>query len=104
MQPARARAGELVAGAPLDNGDVHAAERELAREHFTVRAQSRCDIWIDGKQVAKKTPAMEFRIPAGEHDVEFRTPTFDEKAKIEMSPDATMALFADDAKKTVRKL
>ena len=33
VQAARARAGEVLAGAPLDNGDVDARQRQLARQH-----------------------------------------------------------------------
>ena len=33
MQTARARADEVLAGAPLDNGDVDARQRQLARQH-----------------------------------------------------------------------
>src|SRR5215218_6625308 len=33
MQTACARAGEVLAGPPLDNGNVHARQRQLARQH-----------------------------------------------------------------------
>src|SRR4029079_5713731 len=40
MQTACARAGEVLAGAPLDNGDVDPQERELPRQHQPRRASS----------------------------------------------------------------
>ena len=40
MQTACARAGEVLAGAPLDNGDVDARQRQLARQHQPCRASS----------------------------------------------------------------
>ena len=40
MQAARARAGEFLAGAPLDNGDVDARQRQLARQHHPRRTPS----------------------------------------------------------------
>ena len=33
VQTARARAGEVLAGAPLDDGDVDPRQRQLARQH-----------------------------------------------------------------------
>src|SRR5205807_2332087 len=33
VQSTRARAGEVLAGAPLDNGNVDARQRQLARQH-----------------------------------------------------------------------
>src|SRR5437773_89215 len=33
MQTARARAGEILAGSPLDDGDIDAGQRQLARQH-----------------------------------------------------------------------
>jgi hypothetical protein len=35
-----ARAGEVLAGAPLDNGDVDARQRQLARQHQPCRTSS----------------------------------------------------------------
>jgi hypothetical protein len=40
MQTACARAGELLAGAPLDNGDVNPRQRQLARQHQPWRTSS----------------------------------------------------------------
>jgi hypothetical protein len=40
MQTAGARAGELLAGAPLDNGNVDARQRQLARQHQAGRARA----------------------------------------------------------------
>ena len=40
VQTARARAGELLAGAPLDDGDVDARQRQLARQHQPGRTSS----------------------------------------------------------------
>src|SRR5215204_576141 len=40
MQTACARAGEVLAGAPLDNGNVHARQRQLGRQHQPRRASS----------------------------------------------------------------
>ncbi len=42
MQAARARAGEVLVGAPLDDGDVDTRQRQLARQHQPRRASS-CD-------------------------------------------------------------
>jgi hypothetical protein len=41
MQAARARAGEVLALAPLDNGNVDARQRQFARQHQTGRARAR---------------------------------------------------------------
>ena len=41
MQAAGARAGELLAVAPFDNGNVDARQRQLARQHQTGRARAR---------------------------------------------------------------
>ncbi len=38
VQTARARADEVLAGAPLDNGDVDPRQRQLARQHQPRRA------------------------------------------------------------------
>ena len=59
MQTARARADELLAGAPLDDGDVDSRQRQLARQHQPRRTASgnhhrmlghrktpRCDICV----------------------------------------------------------
>ena len=40
VQTAGARAGEVLAGAPLDNGDVDPRQRQLARQHQPRRASS----------------------------------------------------------------
>jgi hypothetical protein len=40
MQTASTRASEFLAGAPLDNGDVDASQRQLARQHQPGRASS----------------------------------------------------------------
>ena len=40
MQAARARADEVLAGAPLDNGDVDPRQRQLARQHQPRRTAS----------------------------------------------------------------
>src|SRR5215217_5152359 len=40
MQPACARTGELLAGAPLDNGNVDPRQRQLARQHQPCRTSS----------------------------------------------------------------
>ncbi len=40
VQAARARAGEVLAGAPFDEGDIDAGERQLAREHEPRRPRS----------------------------------------------------------------
>src|SRR5438093_9975258 len=40
VQSTRARAGEVLAGAPLDNGDVDARQRQLARQHQPCRTSS----------------------------------------------------------------
>ena len=40
VQTARARAGEVLAGAPLDNGNVDARQRQLARQHQSRRTSS----------------------------------------------------------------
>ena len=40
MQAARARAGEFLAGAPLDNGDVDLRQRQFARQHQSCRTSS----------------------------------------------------------------
>ena len=40
VQAARARADELLAGAPLDNGNVDARQRQLARQHQPRRTSS----------------------------------------------------------------
>ena len=40
VQTACARAGEVLAGAPLDDGDVDARQRQLARQHQPRRASS----------------------------------------------------------------
>src|SRR6266498_451929 len=40
MQAACARAGEVLAGAPLDNGDVDPRQRQLARQHQPCRTSS----------------------------------------------------------------
>ena len=40
VQAARARADEVLAGAPLDNGDVDARQRQLARQHQPRRTSS----------------------------------------------------------------
>ena len=40
MQTACARAGEVLAGAPLDDGDVDARQRQLARQHQPGRTAS----------------------------------------------------------------
>ena len=40
MQTACARAGEVLVGAPLDDGDVDARQRELARQHQPRRTSS----------------------------------------------------------------
>ena len=40
VQTACARAGEVLAGAPLDNGDVDARQRQLARQHQPGRTAS----------------------------------------------------------------
>src|ERR671918_591660 len=40
MQTARARAGEVLAGAPLDNGNVYPRQRQLARQHQPRRTSS----------------------------------------------------------------
>ena len=40
VQTARARAGEVLAGAPFDNGDVDARQRQLARQHQPGRTSS----------------------------------------------------------------
>src|ERR1700704_5103452 len=40
MQTACARAGEVLVGAPLDDGDVDAHQRELARQHHPRRTSS----------------------------------------------------------------
>ena len=41
MQTARARAVEVLAGAPLDDGDVDARQRQLGRQHQPRRTASR---------------------------------------------------------------
>src|SRR6186997_320246 len=41
MQTAGARAGEVLAGAPFDNGNVDARQRQLARQHQAGRARAR---------------------------------------------------------------
>ena len=40
VQAAGARAGELLVGAPLDDGDVDPRQRQLARQHHPGRAAS----------------------------------------------------------------
>jgi hypothetical protein len=40
VQTACARAGKVLAGAPLDNGDVHAGQRQLSRQHQPRRTSS----------------------------------------------------------------
>jgi hypothetical protein len=40
VQAARARAGQGLAGAPLDDGNVHARQRQLARQHQPGRASA----------------------------------------------------------------
>ncbi len=40
VQTARARSGEVLVGAPLDNGNVDARQRKLARQHQPRRAAS----------------------------------------------------------------
>src|ERR671917_339313 len=40
MQTACARAGEVLAGAPLDDGNVDARQRQLARQHQPRRTSS----------------------------------------------------------------
>ena len=40
VQTARARADEVLAGAPLDNGDVDARQRQFARQHQPCRTCS----------------------------------------------------------------
>src|SRR6266511_3008442 len=40
MQTARARAGKVLAVAPLDDGDIDARQRQLARQHQPRRAAS----------------------------------------------------------------
>ena len=40
VQAACARAGEVLAGAPLDDGDVDARQRQLARQHQPRRTAS----------------------------------------------------------------
>jgi hypothetical protein len=40
VQTARARAGQILAGAPLDNGNVDARQRQLARRHQPRRTSS----------------------------------------------------------------
>jgi hypothetical protein len=40
VQTACARAGEVLAGAPLDNGDVDARQRQLTRQHQPRRTSS----------------------------------------------------------------
>src|SRR5215204_2452096 len=40
VQTARARAGEVLAGAPLDDGNVDARQRQLARQHQPGRTSS----------------------------------------------------------------
>jgi hypothetical protein len=40
VQTARARAGEVLAGAPLDNRNVDARQRQLARQHQPRRTAS----------------------------------------------------------------
>jgi hypothetical protein len=40
MQPASTRANELPAGAPLDNGNIHARQRQLACQHQSSRTCS----------------------------------------------------------------
>ena len=41
MQAARARAGEFLAGAPLDHSDLDARQCQLARQHQAGRARAR---------------------------------------------------------------
>jgi hypothetical protein len=40
VQTACARAGQVLAGTPLDNGNVHARQRQLARQHQAGRARA----------------------------------------------------------------
>ena len=40
VQPARTRASEFLVGAPLDDGDVDARQRQLARQHQPCRTSS----------------------------------------------------------------
>src|SRR5438093_4333122 len=40
VQSTRARAGEVLAGAPLDNGNVDPRQRQLARQHQPCRTSS----------------------------------------------------------------
>ena len=40
VQTTRARAGQVLAGAPLDDRDVHARQRQLSRQHQPRRASS----------------------------------------------------------------
>ena len=40
VQTACARAGEVLAGAPLDNRNVHSRQRQLARQHQPCRTTS----------------------------------------------------------------
>jgi hypothetical protein len=40
MQTSRARAGEFLAGAPLDDRNIDAGELQLARQRQTCRASS----------------------------------------------------------------
>ena len=40
MQTACARAGQVLAGTPLDDGNVDACQRQLARQHQPRRASS----------------------------------------------------------------
>jgi len=40
VQTARARADKVLAGAPLDNGDIDARQRKLARQHQPCRTCS----------------------------------------------------------------
>jgi hypothetical protein len=40
VQAARARAGEVLAGSPLDDGDVDLRQRQLARQHQPCRTSA----------------------------------------------------------------
>jgi hypothetical protein len=75
MQPACARAGDVLADAPLDNGDVDARQRQLGSQHQPCRACARDqDVGIPndhqttpvvrngGLQPARLTEAMSARV------------------------------------------
>ena len=72
--------------------------------NLIVRADSPCEIWIDGQHAAKRYAVVRIPLEPGSHEIAFRAMNYRETVKVKMDPAGEWTLYVDSKNAKVEQL